>query len=148
MRSWLSDIIDKYFNFLKTEYGFSGPYEYNVAHELECYYLKKDIVIMISYDSVYWASVIKLKRIFSKLYSSEILLNKISYKDQITYDLVKIANVNNVDIHNDKVLEIYANYLKNNSEILSGDISKLIVKNQLIKSILKIFKSIIKIKKK
>jgi hypothetical protein len=133
-------ITDKYFDFL-LDYGFKGPYEYNSGHEMQSDYVKKDLIIKISYDSRYWVFVIKTKKIVPELEEGKKTLKDLDYNLVISHDLEdldpKKKMFNSVDFNNktEKYLWYYSKLLRDNPEILNGNLSKFSPVNYLLRKL-------------
>jgi hypothetical protein len=77
--------VKTYFDFLVDEHGFKGPLLWNYGHEMEYSFVKGDIVFNLGFDGVYYASIVKLERIFPTLESGEQNLFKIDYQEICSY---------------------------------------------------------------
>jgi len=126
MNNWLTTEIDFHFSFIRTDYGFTGPFSYNWASELHCFYAKDNLRIDFGYDSSFSATLVK----FTKIpISSEIPLKLISSNEYKGYDLKNILNknqlllfANNSDSSNQ--LRLFVDILRSNPELLKGDLKR------------------------
>jgi hypothetical protein len=131
-------LTDKYFDFLLKS-GFKGPYEYNSGHEMQSDYVKKDLIIKISYDGRYFASIIKTKKIIPGLEEGTKTLKDIDYNLIISHDLEdldpkkRLFNLIASNNEDEKYLLYYSRLLKDNPEILSGNLSKFNLVNYLLR---------------
>jgi hypothetical protein len=102
-------------------------------------YVKKDLIIKISYDGRFWVFAIKTKRIIPELESGIKTLRDYDWDLVTSYDLEyldpKKRLFNSVDFNNkdEKYLWYYSKLLRDNPEILSGDLSKFNIFNYLIR---------------
>jgi hypothetical protein len=133
-------ITDKYFDFL-LDNGFKGPFEYNLGHEMQSDYVKKDLIIKISYDGRYWAFVIKTKRVIPELESGIKKLKDYDWDLVTSHDLEyldpkkRLFNSVYFDNNDKKYLWYYSKLLRDNPEILSGDLSKFNIFNYLLRKL-------------
>ncbi len=131
-------ITDKYFDFLPN-LGFKGPYEYNCGHEMQSDYVKKDLIIKISYDGRYWVFVVKTKKVIPELEEGTKTLKDFDFKLYTSYDLEyldpKKKLFNSVDFKTkpEKYLWYYSKLLRDNPEILNGNLSKFNLVNYLLR---------------
>jgi len=129
-----------YFDFLPN-LGFKGPFEYNDGREMQSDYVKGDLIIKIAYDGRYWVYVIKTKRAISELEIGTKTLKDFDHKFYKSYDLEyldpKKKLFNSVDFNNkpEKYLWYYSKLLRDNPEILSGNLSKFSLINYLLRKL-------------
>ena len=70
-----------YFDFLTSEYGFGGPYQYHQYHreyEPHATYVRKNIVVDVYFDEGYIVSVSKIRHHIPGLETGKILLKDIN----------------------------------------------------------------------
>ena len=131
---------DKYFEFLR-KYGFSDPIEYNYVREVRRDYIKGNIVISIAYDGNYWVDLIKTKIAIPSPETGATKLKDIDFKDTQFYDLTLLDTKNRLydsiafDYEDEKNLWYYSSLLKNNPEILNGDLKKFSLTNRFLKQV-------------
>jgi len=131
---------NNYFDFL-SNLGFKGPYEYNYGHEMQSDYVNKDLIINIAYDGRYWVFVIKTKKVIPELEEGTKTLKDLDTKLYKSYDLdyldPKKKLFNSVDFNTkpEKYLWYYSKLLRDNPEILHGNLSKFSFINYLLKKI-------------
>jgi len=119
--------VKKYFDFLVSEYGFSNPIFYNVAHELHATYIKDDWFINIAFDGCYWCTIHKSRQEIQNVLSGKIKINDMDYRKIKNYDISKLDKnkkvYNAISFNNisEKELLYYSTLLKNNPKILNGD---------------------------
>lgn len=127
-------IVDKYFNFLITEFNFKGPITYNFYREIHTDYIKDNIVVKIVYDGDYWCDLIKIKGGSKDILFREKRIVDIDRKKLIHYKISDldinrnlyhcIFNDNSNSNYPEKKLWYYSTLLKKNSEVLNGDFRK------------------------
>jgi hypothetical protein len=131
-------ITDNYFDFLPN-LGFKGPYEYNYGHEMQSDYVKKDLIIKISYDGRYWVYVIKTKMVIPELEDGTKTLKDLDLKLYRSYDLdyldpnKKLFNSVDFNLKPEKYLWYYSKLLRDNPAILNGNLSKFNIVNHLLR---------------
>jgi hypothetical protein len=131
-------IADNYFDFLP-DLGFKGPYEYNYGHEMQSDYVKKDLIIKIAYDGRYWVFVIKTKKVIPELEEGTKTLKDLDIKLYRSYDLEyldpnkKLFNSVDFNTKPEKYLWYYSKLLRDNPEILNGNLSKFSIVNYLLR---------------
>jgi hypothetical protein len=131
---------DNYFDFLPN-LGFKGPYEYNNGHEMQSDYVKGDLIIKIAYDGRYWVYVIKTKKVMPELEMGTRTLKDFDFKLYRSYDLEyldpKKKLFNSIDFNNkpEKYLWYYSKLLRDNPEILGGNLSKFSLINYLLRKL-------------
>lgn len=131
---------NKYFEFLR-QYGFSEQIEYNYVREVRRDYIKGNIVISIAYDGNYWVDLIKTKVAIPSLATGATKLKDIDFKYIQFYDLTLLDTKNRLydsidfDYENEKNLWYYSSLLKNNPEILNGDLRKFSLTNRFLRQV-------------
>jgi hypothetical protein len=119
----------EYFGFL-TNRGFKGPFEFNVAYEQHSTYVKGNIIIDIAYDGGFGVSIIKTKKLIPELESgtkkySELEFNEYLYYPLSLLDPKHITNqLLSIKTKPNDQLRYYFELLKENPEILDGDLRK------------------------
>lgn len=88
--------IKKYFDFLVSEYSFSNPIFYNVAHEFHAIYIKDDFFINIAFDGCYWGTIHKSEKIIKEILSGKTEINNIDYRKIKNCDLSKLDKNKNI----------------------------------------------------
>lgn len=130
----------KYFDFLK-QYGFSDLIEYQYVREIRRDYIKDNIIISIAYEGNYWVDFIKTKSIFPSLATGASKLKDLDFKDTQSYDLTVLDTKNiiydaiDIDHEDEKNLWYYSSLLKNNPEILNGDLAKFSLTSRFLKQV-------------
>ena len=133
--------VQKYFNFLVTEYNFNKPVTYNYVKEIHTDYIKENIVVKIIYEGTYSCALIKLDKIDKDLLAEKKRLIEINYNSMTYYNLSELDRnkklYKSVSKFNfpDKELWYYSTLLKNNSELLQGDFSKFSTINRFLRKI-------------
>lgn len=113
-----------------TNHGFKGPFEYNVACEQHRTFVKGNILIDIAFDGGFWVTIIKTKKLIPEIESgtkkySELELNEYLYYPLSLPDLKHIANQSlSIKTKPNDQLRYYFELLKDNPEILDGDLRK------------------------
>ena len=131
--------LDKHFKFLETEFGFRKIPEYQFVREIHNDFIKDDIIIKLAYEGSFWIEILKTKNIETELVKNEkhtVDFNYNSFKRYNLQDLDssrKIYNSVSSDNFPDKDLWYFAKLLKDNSEILKGDLSILTSKHKYLK---------------
>ena len=135
------DPINKYFNFLVTDFGFMSPITYNYVREIHTDYIKEDIIIMITYEGSYCCGIIKLKSIDYELLAGKKRSVDIDKNIERYYPLSmldpkkRLYNSVSNDNFPDKDLWYCSKLIKNNPEILQGDLTKFSFTYRLLKKI-------------
>ncbi len=123
-------IVDKYFNFLITEFNFKGPITYNFYREIHTDYIKDNIVVKIVYDGDYWCDLIKIKGGSKDILFREKRIVDIDREKLIYYEISDLDINRNlyhsifIDDSSEKELWYYSTLLKKNPDVLNGDFRK------------------------
>jgi hypothetical protein len=134
----MASLANNYFDFLPS-LGFKGPYEYNYGHEMQSDYVKKDLIIKVAYDGRYWVFVIKTKKVIPELEEGTKTLKDLDTKIYKSYDLdyldpnKRLFNSVDFNANPEKYLWYYSKLLRDNPEILNGNLSKFSFINFLFK---------------
>jgi len=145
MASWLINYVDKYFGFLRTEYNYNGPFEYNTGHEMGCYYTNGKIVLYIGYDASYNVEIRKFNKEIEDLRTGHLHLRDLDCQCS-SYDLLNLISSPSAFYskysNSDDQINVYLKTLKENLEMLNGDFrmfSKRHIIIQKVKRLMKIF---------
>jgi hypothetical protein len=119
----------EHFNFLSREYEFHYSGSYQFTYEKYEIFTKKEIVVFVVFDGVYWCSLYKVKKVIIN-YDNENLITSINLIKPIKYNLGKLDK--DKELYNSfldinirhRSLVYYSTLLKNNPEILDGDFRK------------------------
>ena len=123
--------IDRHFGFLDKSYGFIKIPEYGYSREVHNDYVKDGLIIKIVYDGDFWVDILKPKIDISDILKGIKHSTDYNFSD---FSLYKLSNLdldksvwNSVSSDNfpDKSLWYYAKLLRENSEILNGNLKKL-----------------------
>jgi hypothetical protein len=123
--------IDKHFEFLEKSYGFIKIPEYGYSRELHSDYVKDGLIIKIVYDGGYWVDILKPKIEISDIlkgvkHTSDYEFSNFNWYKLSNLDLDKtIWNSVSSDNFPDKSLWYFAKLLRENNEILNGNLKKL-----------------------
>ena len=122
----LENIIDKYFGFLESDFGFKKMPEYNYVREIHNDYIKDNIIIKLIYDGSYIVDLMKSKVAekdlldgnkrtidYDYFYFKRYNLNQFVGNKRTTISLQK-------EYDSEKDLLYSSEILKNNPEILNG----------------------------
>ena len=125
-RSEALNEVKKNFNFLISDYGFKGPFQWNIAYEQEYTYVNGQIYINIAYDGAFFVSIGKTRKFIKEFSTGQLHLEQISYKEQTSHDIYDLlSKEEKIKISNEKnavgVLVYLANVIRKNSEILYGN---------------------------
>jgi hypothetical protein len=122
--------IDKCFGFVR-EFGFQGPFAYQINRAFFNDYVKDDLVISVIYDGRFWIEFIRTFKLIPGLNTGETRLHEIDPKQMQFYDLTLLdrkqrifKSVEFIDF-DDKLLWYYSKLLRHNTYVLQGDLSKL-----------------------
>ncbi|MDY0216267.1 MAG: hypothetical protein RBS19_04865 [Bacteroidales bacterium] len=130
MCNHIKNEVSEYFSFLVEDYNFQQPITYNHVKEVYTDYIKNNIIISIGFDGGYTCGLYQTKIKNDDLLNGNIKIVNIDYKDLQFFDLTlldKNKKINESTSHiNEKVrnLVYYSTLLKNNPEILNGDLRK------------------------
>jgi hypothetical protein len=123
--------IDRHFGFLDKSYGFIKIPEYGYSREVHNDYVKDGLIIKIVYDGDFWVDILKPKIDISDILKGIKHSTDYHFSD---FNLYKLSNLdldktvwNSVSSDNfpDKSLWYYAKLLRENNEILNGNLKKL-----------------------
>ncbi|NTW24996.1 MAG: hypothetical protein HGA37_09870 [Lentimicrobium sp.] len=126
----MENIIDKYFGFLEQEAGFVKIPEYNYVREIHNDYVRDNLIIKICYEGSYTIELLKSGSIEKDLTTG--IRKSVSYD----YAFFKHYNLKKLDRNGklfkplasanypEKDLLYYSEILKNNPEVLSGNMRK------------------------
>ena len=132
--------VTKYFEFLKTEYGYSGPFEWQCAYDKEYTYVKGNHYLNIAFDGAFFLSVGETKKVIPELATGKLKLGDINHNERKSFDLMYLLSQEEKTAHHninnsDEELMFWANIIKNNSEILIGNWNKFSIKYKITKYI-------------
>jgi hypothetical protein len=131
-------MTERYFSFLLLQ-GFKGPFDYNYKREHYTDYIRKDIIIHLIYEGSYVVYVIKTKTIIPGLETGTKKVIDLESKDKNSFDLSELDPnrklFKSVDFNDmtEKYLWYYSRLLRDNPEILDGDMTKFNLINYLLK---------------
>tara|TARA_R110002049_G_scaffold68166_1_gene176854 strand:- start:17190 stop:17636 length:447 start_codon:yes stop_codon:yes gene_type:complete len=123
--------IKKHFRFLTVNYGFIKIPEYQYVREVHNDYVKQGLIIKISYDGGFRIDILKPKFEMKDILDGKKWTTDYDITSFKEYDLKnldvnkKIWNSVGSDNAPDKSLWYFAKLLKDNPEILTGNIKKL-----------------------
>jgi len=126
----------EYFGFL-TNHGFNGPFKFNIAYEQHSTFVKGNIVIDIAYDGGFWVSIIKTKKLIPELESGTKKYSDLGFNEYLDYPLSlldpKKSENQSLSVKSKPIdqLRYFSELLKENPEILDGDLRKFRLLNQL-----------------
>lgn len=135
----IDEVVEKYFNFLVIDFGFTKVSPYGYSRENHFDYIKENLIVKIVYDGDYWVSILKSKKTEVGLISEKKRTTDYDFRFFKRYDLrqldldKKIYNLVNVQMIKEKELQYYSDLLSQNPEILNGDVSKLTLRYVIIK---------------
>lgn len=129
--------VERKFNFLNTEYGFKGPFEWNVAYEREYTYVNQQYYLNVGFDGGFMISVGKTKQLIPELSTGELTLEDIGYKNRESRDLILLLSKkekNHFEMIKDPIesLSLYSEIVQNNPEILKGRWYKFSVRYKIL----------------
>ncbi len=131
--------LKKYFGFLEMEFGFRKIPEYQYVREVHNDYIKNDLIIKLIYEGSFWIEILKAKNVEPELINNKKTIIDFDYNYFKRYDLKnldpsrKIYNSVSSENFPDKDLWYFSKLLKDNSEILNGDLSKLTLRYKYLK---------------
>ncbi len=131
---------DKFFGFL-SNHGFKGPFKFNVAYEMHSTFVKGQIIVDIAYDGGFWVNIIKTKKLIPELESGNRKYSDFEPHEYLYYPLSlldpkqKAYKSVSIDNQTDNQLWYYSKLLKENPEILDGDLRKFSLLNQLCRKL-------------
>ena len=145
LTNWLINNVDEYFGFLRTEFNYYGPFEYNTGQEMGCYYTNGKIVLYIGYDSSYNVEIKKFKKEIEDLRTGHLHLRDLDCQFS-SHNLLNLIS-NTEDFYSkypnsDDQINVYSKTLRENLEILNGDFRKFSKRYMIIqklKSLMGIF---------
>ena len=123
--------IDNYFGFLEKSFGFIKIPEYGYSRELHYDYVKVGLIIKIVFDGDYWVHILKPK------IDTQDILKGVKHSTDYefsNFNWYKLSNLdsdkslwNSVSSNNfpDKILWYNSKLLRENPEILNGNLKKL-----------------------
>jgi hypothetical protein len=137
----IDDNVERYFDFLVTDFGFTKVTPYGYSREIHFDYIKENLVVKICYDGGFFVSILK-----SKTTENDLLICK---KRTIDYDFnffkhydlrqldidKKIFNSGNVQMSKEKELKLNSELLRKNPDVLKGNINRLTLRYLIIKKI-------------
>ncbi len=130
--------VYKYFDFLITDFGFSRIKDYSYSREEHTDYVKKNLIIKVIYDGDFWVELLKSNKNLPELQDGAKRTVDFEYNNFKRFDLKsldpqnKIYNSVSSENFPEKKLWYYSKLLKENSEILEGDMSKFSFKYRLL----------------
>jgi len=133
--------LKKHFEFLETKFGFKKIPEYQYVREIHNDYIKNDLIIKLTYEGSFWIEILKTKKVEPELINNKKTTVDFDYNYFKRYDLRNLDSskkiYNSVSSENfpDKELWYFSKLLKDNPEILIGDLSKLTLKYKYLKRI-------------
>jgi len=100
------------------------------VRELHTDYIKDNIIIKVCYDGGYWVDLVKISDKIKEINNREIRSVDLDYNKVRHYDLKHLdrkekllKSINEPDRHK-KELEYYSALIRNNPEILNGQLKK------------------------
>jgi len=137
----IDSVINKYFNFLVTDFNFEKPVIYTYIREQHTDYIKENIVVKIIYDGGYWCNLIRIKNPDQDFLSDKKRVVDFSFTELKYYDLSKLDEGKKLydsvsEEHfpkKEKELWYYSTLLKQNPEVLHGDFLKFSLTYRLLK---------------
>lgn len=122
--------IKKHFDFL-TQYGFSGPYNYETDYTSSINYVKETIIIHIVFSGRYWCYIYKTKGPIDAIRTGQANVDSIPRNELIVSHEIskldskrKIWNSVSEDNFPEKPLWYYSKLIIQNKEIINGDLRK------------------------
>ena len=130
--------IEKYFEFLKTDFGFKGPFYWNLAYEQEYTFINGQYYLNIGFDGGFFVSVGKTNELIPDLSTGKMTLKDVKYKERKSIELFNLlSEKEKIDLKNIKnpsdELHFWSKIVKANSEILQGNWFKFSIKYKLKK---------------
>jgi len=130
--------IEKYFEFLKTDFGFEGPFYWNLAYEQEYTFINGQYYLNIGFDGGFFVSVGKTNKLIPGLSTGKVTLKDVKYKERKSIELFDIlSEKEKIDFKNIKnpsdELHFWSKIVRANSEILQGDWYKFSIKYKIKK---------------
>ena len=130
--------IENHFEFLKTDFGFKGPFYWNLAYEQEYTFINGQYYLNIGFDGGFLISVGKTNELIPDLATGKMTLKDVKYKESRSMMLVDLlSEKEKIDLKNIKnpsdELHFWSKIVKTNSEILLGDWYKFSVKYKIKK---------------
>ena len=123
--------INNHFGFLEKSFGFIKIPEYRFSRELHNDYVKDGLIIKIVFDGGYWVEILKPK------FDSQDIIKGVKHSTDYDFSDFNSYNLNNLDLDKsiwnsvssdnfqDKSLWYYSKLLRENYEILNGNLKKL-----------------------
>lgn len=137
----LSNDVLKHFGFLVDEFGFVKLPEYPYVREIHNEFAGGGMIIKLAYDGGFWVNILVPKFDISPILNGEKRTVDYDYSLFKVYDLgnldldKKIYNAVSIENYSEKELWYYARLLRENPEILKGDLRKLKLKYWLLKKL-------------
>ena len=131
--------IDKYFDFLITDFEFKGPFSYSYVREYHTDYVKGNLIVKVMYDGGFWVGLIVLKNPNPEIETGKLRVVDIDYSKTKSYELEELdwkkKLWHSVSSSNfpDKSLWYYSKILRQNPELLKGNIEKFTLHYKLLK---------------
>jgi len=130
--------IEKYFEFLKTDFGFKGPFYWNLAYEQEYTFINGQNYLNIGFDGGFFVSVGRTNELIPDLSTGKMTLKDVKYNERKSIELFDLlSEKEKIDLKNIKnpsdELHFWSEIVKANSEILQGDWYKFSIKYKLKK---------------
>lgn len=141
MMTMLSNDVLKHFGFLVNEFGFVKLPEYHYVREIHNEFAGGGMIVKLTYDGGFWLNILVPKFDISPILNGE--KRTVDYDNSLfkVYDLgnldldKKIYNAVSIENFSEKELWYYARLLRENPEILKGDLRKLKWKFWLLKKL-------------
>jgi len=123
--------VNNHFGFLEKSFGFIKIPEYGYSRELHNDYVKDGLIIKIVYDGDYWVDILKPK------IDTQDILKGVKHSTDYKFSDFNSYKLNNLDLDKsiwnsvssdnfpDKSLWYYSKLLRENNEILNGNLKKL-----------------------
>ncbi len=131
--------IEKFFDFLITDFDFKGPFSYPYVREYHTDYVRGNLIISVMYEGDFWAGLTVLKNPNPEIETGNLRVVDIDYAETKYYELEQLdwkkKLWNSISSSNltDKRLSYYSQILKQNPEILEGNLKKLTLHYKLLK---------------
>ena len=137
----VDDDVNRFFGFLENDFGFTKIKPYGYSREFHSDYIKENLIVKVCYDGGFFVNILKTKTTEKDLLTNTKRTVDYNFNFFKSYDLrqldidKKIFNSVSVQMSKEKELKYYSELLKQNSEILNGDIRKLTLKYLIIRKI-------------
>jgi hypothetical protein len=129
--------IENIFEFLKIDYNYKGPFEWQCAYEKEYSYINGKLYLNIGFDGAFFFSIGETNKLTPELSQGKLNLGNIGYKERKSFDLTSLLSkeekIHHSNIHSSiDELIFWSNIIKRNSEILEGNWKKFSIKYKVL----------------